>query len=98
MIATTIGVCVCGVCVCVWCGVCGVVCVVWCVWCGKTDYTAKLKVFRVKVLSVANRKGIYISNVKPLLKFKILIASITSPEYIYVYHAYERIVILVIQR
>ena len=29
---------------------CGVVCVVWC---GKTDYTAKLKVFRVKVLSVA---------------------------------------------
>ena len=32
-------------------------CVVWCVcvWCvcGKTDYTAKLKVFRVKVLSVA---------------------------------------------
>ena len=36
----------CGVCVCVC--VCGVVC-------GKTDYTAKLKVFRVKVLSVAIR-------------------------------------------
>ena len=34
---------------------CGVVwCVVWCV-CGKTDYTAKLKVFRVKVLHVANK-------------------------------------------
>ena len=24
-------------------------------WCGKTDYTAKLKVFRVKVLSVAKK-------------------------------------------
>ena len=35
--------CVCGV---VWCGVCV---------CGKTDYTAKLKVFRVKVLSVATK-------------------------------------------
>ena len=34
--------------------VCVVLCVVWgvCV-CGKTDYTAKPKVFRVKVLSVA---------------------------------------------
>ena len=28
-------------------------CGVWCVWCGKTDYTATLKVFRVRVLSVA---------------------------------------------
>ena len=35
--------------------VCGVVCGVVCVWCvcGKTDYTATLKVFRVRVLSVA---------------------------------------------
>ena len=33
-----------------WCGVCGVV---WCGVCGKTDYTATLKVFRVRVLSVA---------------------------------------------
>ena len=30
--------------------------VVWCVVCGKTNYTAKLKVFRVKVLSVAKNK------------------------------------------
>ena len=34
----------------------------WCgVWCGKTDYTAKLKVFRVKVLSVAIKTSMRIS-------------------------------------
>ena len=35
------------------CGVCGVV------WCGKTDYTATLKVFRVRVLSVAIIKALF---------------------------------------
>ena len=43
-------------------------------WCGKTDYTAKLKVFRVKVLRLAIYALAYLDEIKNLILFyKLLI-------------------------